>query len=59
MVGALEHPGNVARAAADAKRLRALGAEVIHKEYPDVREHGFSPDFDRAFPGWVRFILGK
>lgn len=57
VVNAGEHPGTVTRAAKDAERLRALGAEVIHKAYPDVTGHTLPPDFERAFPQWVRFIL--
>jgi predicted esterase len=58
VVGAEEHPGNVAVAAADANQLRTAGADVLHKAYAGMRTHAFPPDFDDALPHWVRFILG-
>ncbi len=57
VVGAGEHPGTVARAKADAERLRALGAEVYHHAYPDMNRHSFPPDFGVALPRWIAFIL--
>jgi predicted esterase len=59
VAGAGEHPGTVARAEADAARLRALGGDVAHKLYGDMNIHSFPPDFEEALPKWVRFVLGK
>jgi len=57
VVGAKEHPGNVALTASDARWLeRTAKAQVQHKPYPNMAEHAFPADFADRFPEWVRFI---
>lgn len=57
VAGAGEHPATVKKAADDADLLRAAGAEVHHKTYPDLNVHTIPPDFEQAFPRWVKFLL--
>lgn len=57
VAGAGEHPDTVKQAADDADHLRVAGAEVHHHAYPEMATHTFPPDFEKAFPGWVRFVL--
>ncbi|MEZ4315731.1 MAG: alpha/beta fold hydrolase, partial [Polyangiaceae bacterium] len=57
LVGEGEHPGNVERARADAEALRAAGGDAYYHAYPELRTHARPPDFEKAFPSWVRFIL--
>jgi predicted esterase len=59
VVGAGEHPGNVARAATDARALRGAHADVFHKAYEGMTVHSFPPDFTSALPVWIRYILGS
>ena len=52
-----EHPITIATTRAYAEIVSELGAMVIHKEYPGVRQHSFPADFDEQFPKWVSAIL--
>jgi predicted esterase len=58
VAGAGESPRTVARAHADADRLTALGGDVFTRIYPDMNTHAFPPDFERALPRWIGFVLG-
>jgi predicted esterase len=59
VVGAGEHPGNVALAASDARALRGAHADVFHRAYAGVNVHSFPPDFTSALPVWIRYILAS
>jgi len=59
VVGGDELPGNVELAALDARQLRVVHAEVIHKAYAGVKSHAFPPDYQEALPRWVRFVLNE
>lgn len=55
--GAGEAPTTITRSTEDADRLRRAGGEVHHQIYPNLQTHSPPPDFEKAFPTWVKFIL--
>ncbi|MBK8258784.1 MAG: hypothetical protein IPK82_39770 [Polyangiaceae bacterium] len=55
--GAGEAPVTIARTTEDTDRLRRAGGEVYHKIYPELRTHSRPPDFEKALPAWLRFVL--
>lgn len=55
VAGTAEHPMTIQTARAFAKLLRARGARVLSKEYPDM-SHTFPPDMLDVFPFWVEFV---
>ena len=56
VVGAQEHPGNVALTAQDAQWARNAKAHVVHRPTPGQSQHSFPADFNERFPEWVRMI---
>jgi len=57
VVGAEEAYGNVKLTEAYARKLEALGAQVILKKYEGVEEHSTPPDYDARLPEWLAKIL--